>query len=107
VVPADRERGESSHYIRQEVSHSGGLAPDHRVHSEEIEAVGTVEFFSAEEGWGAVVSEAMDGNAFVHFSMIEMEGFRTMKPGQAVEFRYLPERGQGGCRHQATWVRTV
>jgi CspA family cold shock protein len=73
----------------------------------EVEARGTVECFHAEEGWGAIISDAMEGNALVHFSMIETSGFRALRAGQHVEFRFVADRGQDGCTHQATWVRPL
>ncbi|MEC3975159.1 cold-shock protein [Amycolatopsis sp. H20-H5] len=53
---------------------------------------GTVKFYNAGEGWGAVKSPDLpgEGEAFVHYSMIEGEGtrFRFLEPGQSVEFDY-------------------
>ena len=41
------------------------------------------------------------------FSHLQMEGYRTLTAGQAVEFEYMPGRGQDGCDHRALWVRPV
>lgn len=53
-------------------------------------AHGTVKFFKAEKGWGAIASpELPDGfDAWVHFSVIEMDGFRVLEAGDQVEFDY-------------------
>ncbi len=46
---------------------------------------GTVKWFNAEKGYGFI--ECEDGNdVFVHFSAINMEGYKTLAEGDAVEF---------------------
>ena len=46
---------------------------------------GTVKWFSAEKGYGFIERE--DGSdVFVHYSGLNMEGFKTLEEGQAVEF---------------------
>ena len=47
---------------------------------------GTVKWFNASKGFGFI--ELSDGGAdvFAHFSEIEMEGYKTLKEGQEVEF---------------------
>ena len=38
------------------------------------------------EGWGALVgSDEMLGGAFVHFSAIQMDDYKTLYPGQKVD----------------------
>jgi CspA family cold shock protein len=47
--------------------------------------VGTVKWFNATKGYGFIGRE--DGeDVFVHFSAIEMEGYKRLKEGQKVEF---------------------
>jgi len=48
-------------------------------------AVGTVKWFNGEKGYGFI---AVDGGAdvFVHYSAIEMEGYKSLQEGQRVEF---------------------
>ena len=48
-------------------------------------AQGTVKWFNAEKGYGFI---AVDGGAdvFVHYSAIQMDGYRTLEEGQRVEF---------------------
>ena len=48
-------------------------------------AQGTVKWFNAEKGYGFItVTDGQD--VFVHYSNIEMSGFRVLEEGQAVEF---------------------
>jgi CspA family cold shock protein len=47
--------------------------------------VGTVKWFSNEKSYGFITAE--DGkDIFVHFSAIQMEGFKTLSAGQRVTF---------------------
>ena len=46
---------------------------------------GTVKWFNATKGYGFIGRD--DGeDVFVHFSAIQMEGYRRLKEGQKVEF---------------------
>lgn len=48
-------------------------------------AEGTVKWFSNEKGYGFIERE--DGeDLFVHFSEIQVDGFKTLSEGQKVEF---------------------
>ena len=48
-------------------------------------ATGKVKWFNAEKGYGFITAE--DGkDVFVHFSGLNMEGFKTLEEGAAVEF---------------------
>ena len=48
-------------------------------------AQGTVKWFNAEKGYGFI---AVDGgqDVFVHYSAIQMDGYRSLEEGQRVEF---------------------
>ena len=46
---------------------------------------GTVKWFSNEKGYGFIEREDGD-DLFVHFSEIQIEGFKTLNEGQKVEF---------------------
>ena len=46
---------------------------------------GTVKWFSARRGYG-FISDEVGNDYFVHFSEIQTEGFRKLKPGQQVTF---------------------
>ncbi|NBK97962.1 MAG: cold-shock protein [Erysipelotrichia bacterium] len=48
-------------------------------------STGKVKFFNAEKGYGFITAE--DGkDIFVHFSAIQVDGFKTLEEGQAVNF---------------------
>ncbi len=48
---------------------------------------GTVKWFSNVKGYGFVnTDENEDEDIFVHFSAIEMEGYRKLTSGQKIEF---------------------
>ena len=68
-------------------------------------ALGTVKFYKADKGWGAIASpELPEGrDAWVHFSMIEMDGFRSLDEGDRVEFEYEAIR-QDSFHFRATRV---
>ena len=47
---------------------------------------GTVKWFNNSKGFGFIVPEDSSEDVFAHFSQIKMEGYRTLKTNQAVEF---------------------
>jgi CspA family cold shock protein len=50
-------------------------------------ARGTVKWFSDQKGYGFITTEdSEDSEVFVHFSAIECQGFKTLHPGETVEF---------------------
>lgn len=71
-------------------------------------AHGIVKFYNAEKGWGAISSsELPDGlDAWVHFSVIEAEGYRSLDVGDQVDFDYEPAR-QDSFRYRATRARKL
>lgn len=48
-------------------------------------AVGTIKWFDPRKGFGFIQQESGE-DVFVHFSNIEMEGFKTLAEGDKVEF---------------------
>mgnify|MGYP001234076754 CR=1 FL=1 len=54
---------------------------------------GVVKWFNAAKGFGFIERQEGD-DAFVHFSAIEQDGYRTLQEGQKVEF--TPTQGQKG-----------
>ena len=65
-------------------------------------ATGTVKFFNSEKGFGFISRE--DGSdLFVHFSQIQVHGYKSLEEGQAVEF----DVGQGRKGEEAQNVRPV
>ena len=65
-------------------------------------AQGTVKWFNADKGYGFI---AVDGgkDVFVHYSAIQMDGYKALEQGQRVEFDIT--QGQKGPQAEA--VRTV
>lgn len=47
---------------------------------------GVVKWFNAEKGYGFIANEEGGDDVFVHFSAIEMEGYKRLREGQAVSF---------------------
>lgn len=47
--------------------------------------VGTVKWFNASKGYGFIGREGGE-DVFVHFSAIQMEGYKRLNEGQQVEF---------------------
>lgn len=48
--------------------------------------IGIVKWFNNAKGFGFITCESFDGDIFAHFSVIEGEGYRTLKMGQKVQF---------------------
>jgi cold shock CspA family protein len=46
---------------------------------------GKVKWFNAEKGYGFIETEE-GGDVFVHFSAIQMDGYKSLEEGQSVEF---------------------
>ncbi len=46
---------------------------------------GTIKWFNSKKGFGFIEQESGD-DVFVHFSAIEMSGFKTLEEGERVEF---------------------
>lgn len=65
---------------------------------------GTVKWFSSEKGFGFLVPDGGGKDIFVHYTSIQMDGFKTLSEGDRVTF----EMGTGpGNRPQAIKVRRV
>ena len=47
---------------------------------------GTVKWFNDSKGFGFITPESGSKDFFVHMSEIKMDGFKTLRDGQAVEF---------------------
>lgn len=62
---------------------------------------GTVKWFNNAKGYGFLVSEDSGSDIFAHYSAIEMEGYKTLKAGQEVDF----DIAQGEKGAHATHIR--
>jgi len=49
-------------------------------------AVGRVKWFNEKKGYGFISREDGGGDVFVHYTAIQMRGFKTLKEGQRVKF---------------------
>lgn len=63
--------------------------------------IGTVKWFNAAKGYGFITRENGE-DVFVHYTAIQMEGFRALEEGDTVEFEV--EMGPKGA-HAANVVR--
>jgi cold shock protein len=89
-----RDEGDE-HVARLCLAHMSGAEGESRM------ASGTVKWFNPDKGYGFIAREDGD-DLFVHFSEIQMEGFKTLTEGQEVVFDIT--EGQNG-KAQASNVR--
>ena len=68
-----------------------------------------VKSFSNEEGWGVLEAPEAPGDIFVHFSEINLDGYKVLEEGQTVEIELEGplDFDQGGCRWIAHDVRPI
>jgi CspA family cold shock protein len=64
---------------------------------------GTVKWFNNKKGFGFITPDEGGEDLFVHHSNIVMEGYRTLKSGQPVEY----EVAEGRKGLEATKVRVI
>ena len=64
---------------------------------------GTVKWFNATKGYGFITPTNGGDDVFAHYSAIEMEGYKTLKEGQQVEF----EIQDGPKGPQASHIRAA
>jgi len=61
---------------------------------------GKVKWFNNKKGFGFLIPDNGGGDVFIHYSIIEMDGFKTLKTNQ--EVRYEAKDTENGA--QATIV---
>jgi CspA family cold shock protein len=67
----------------------------------------TVERWDDAASWGALADvKETPGGVFVYFTAIDMDGFKTLRPGQEVE-AVVHEQWQDGYPYVATVVRPL
>lgn len=47
---------------------------------------GTVKWFNNAKGYGFILADDSNEDLFAHYSTIQMDGYKTLKAGQIVEF---------------------
>ncbi|OLU32940.1 cold shock domain protein CspD [Pseudomonas sp. PA15(2017)] len=47
---------------------------------------GKVKWFNNAKGYGFILADGRDEDLFAHYSAIQMDGYKTLKAGQAVSF---------------------
>ena len=63
---------------------------------------GTVKWFNNQKGYG-FISDENGNDVFVHYSGLDMEGYKSLEEGQAVEFDVV----DGNKGSQAVHVKRV
>jgi CspA family cold shock protein len=53
-----------------------------------LRETGTVKWFNATKGYGFIMRESGE-DIFVHYSAIQVEGYKTLSEGQRVEFSVM------------------
>ena len=64
---------------------------------------GTVKWFNNAKGFGFILPDEGNEDVFAHYSAIQMDGYRTLKAGQAVDF----EISQGEKGLHAINIRVI
>ena len=59
-------------------------------------AMGKVKWFDSKKGYGFIVPDQGGSELFVHHSDIQMDGFKKLNDGQAVEYE-VGEGKKGPC----------
>ena len=50
---------------------------------------GIVKWFNNSKGYGFITEDNGRDDIFAHFSSVEMDGYKTLKRGQHVEFEFI------------------
>ncbi|WP_459744922.1 cold shock domain-containing protein CspD [Pseudomonas sp. 3A(2025)] len=50
---------------------------------------GKVKWFNNAKGYGFILADGRDEDLFAHYSAINMEGYKTLKAGQPVNFEII------------------
>ena len=66
-------------------------------------AIGTVKWFNNAKGYGFILPDGGGDDLFAHYSAIQMDGYKTLKAGQPVEFDVI----EGPKGLQATNIQSA
>ena len=61
---------------------------------------GKVKWFSSEKGYGFISSNEIEKDIYVHFSDLQMKGFKTLEENDVVEFDYDEEMNKAVNVHK-------
>lgn len=53
---------------------------------------GTVKWFNNKKGFGFIVDPEVSGDVFVHYSEIKSNGYRTLEPGDEVDYELVNDQ---------------
>ena len=67
---------------------------------------GTVKWFNSDKGFGFISNDNGSGDVFVHFSVIQTNGFKVLNEGDKVTFDTEPDP-KDGRKLRATNVRAA
>jgi CspA family cold shock protein len=59
-------------------------------------ATGKIKWFNDQKGFGFIQADEGGDDVFVHFSVVQMDGFKSLKEGQAVN--YEAEKSERGIK---------
>lgn len=62
------------------------MSSNQQVDSSSVVLGGHVKWFNNAKGYGFVVADGSDQDLFAHYSAIQMEGFKSLRPDQPVFF---------------------
>ena len=54
-----------------------------------VKMKGKVKWFNNAKGYGFILADKDIGDLFAHYSVIEMDGYKTLKAGQPVTFNVI------------------
>ncbi len=60
--------------------------------------IGSVKWFNSGKGYGFISNDEGGEDIFVHFSAINVEGYKTLKDGQKVSFDVEQDENNGKLR---------
>jgi len=71
-------------------------------------AIGTVKWFNNAKGYGFILPDDGGDDLFAHYSSIQMDGYKTLKAGQPVDFEIIEgPKGLQATNIQATGLDGV